>query len=790
MRKIVAVLLSSTFIAFIVYYVNLGSILTSIRGMDVKTLAGCLALIVLNLFAVAFRLQRILRHFGSKTPYFVAFHASLSGLMAGLFLINVVGSVLGRQVVLRAVGVSAALSTFVSGYERLVLAIIGGVLAFWGGGLLAGGHLVDDLFKGLPIIPMIIALALIGLLVLFTARSSFERDIMRRLRNPRRIVEVSEIFAISAFSQVLNIYIYTMLLSSMGFELPLWKTMAAAAMVSFAASLPISVNGWGVREISAIYAFGLLGVSTSSATALSITVGLLNTLVVVISAPAFTLSRRVFAASISRYRTATTSDQSSDFPEIFSRDQLDFQKISGFTIGICLPILLYFQFPVNVSGTTLTINFGDVFALLALGMLASQISLGVTLDFRLSRGVLLWLALVSIAVYLSLVVGLLRYGAIPWAIGNRGIGWVVVLGYFGSGALFAGEFGRKGIRRMVEVLLLTAATVATVHLFHRAAYSFAWTLLPPSPNFEGFSANRNAFAFQLLVTFGLAVCYLLPNRRVEWKLQGLAMAILVFATLATNSLTSYVCIVCLTIVIATARKGLLLRCCTVAALGVVLYVSLPLIFNLLNFRYTSLPSLVEKFPSTAGGPGAAAVGPGAGGVGGIFGELPINRMVGNADSSVTERLESLHGGFVLWLSHPIFGGGLGAFISTQISKTGVPLVIHSTYVWIVAEMGVVGLLLIGWIPSMQIRRLWSNWWRRPKQLIGGFGRNDSALFLLIMIFCVFSLAHEIAYQRIFWFALGALLAEPGRMSLAGLRSRMYVKRNDGLKDGNAERPIS
>jgi len=766
MRKIIAVLLSTAFVAFILYHVDLRSIMTSIRGIDVGTLAVCLLLIVVNLFAVAFRLQRVLHHFTSKIPFFVAFHASLSGLMAGLFLINVIGSVLGRQVVLRAVGISAALSTFVSGYERLVLAIIGGFLAVLGAGFLAGGHIFDDLFKGLPIIPMIIALVLIGILVLLTARSSFEKDIMRRLSSPRRIVEVSEIFAISAFSQLLNIYIYTLILDSMGFELPLWKTMAASAMVSFAASLPISVNGWGVREISAIYAFGLLGVSASSATALSIAVGLLNTLVVVISAPAFTLSRRVFAARTLRYRAATANDRPSDFSEVFSRDQLDFQKVSGFTLGICLPILIYFQFPVNVSGTTLTINFGDIFALLALAMLASQVSFGGTIDFKVSSVVLLWLALVSTAIYLSLIIGLIHYGAIPWAIGNRGIGWLVVLGYFGSGALFAGEFGRKGVRRMTEVLLLTAATVATVHLFHRIAYSFEWTSLAPPPNFEGFSANRNAFAFQLLITFGLAACYLLPNRFVDWKKQGVAMAILIFATLATSSLTSYVCLLSLAIVITTARRDLLVRFCVVASLGVLLYASLPFFLKMLAY--------------TVDAPG---------GVSGIFRELPIDRMAGKADSSVTERLESLHGGLVLWLNHPVLGGGLGAFISTQISTTGTPLVIHSTYVWVIAEMGIVGFLLIGGIPLMQTTRLWSTWWRRPKQLIGGFGRNDSALFLLIMMFCVFSLAHEIAYQRIFWFVLGVLLARPGQMSVAAL-SRLFLKRPDDYKDGDVESPIN
>jgi hypothetical protein len=123
--------------------------------------------------------------FPKQPAFFVAFHASLSGPIASLFPINVVGLVLRRQVVLRAMGVSAALSTFVSGCERLTLALIGGLLAVWEGMFLAGSHLLDDLFKGLPIVPMIVALMLVGVGVLQSSRSSFEKDICSGFAIPR-----------------------------------------------------------------------------------------------------------------------------------------------------------------------------------------------------------------------------------------------------------------------------------------------------------------------------------------------------------------------------------------------------------------------------------------------------------------------------------------------------------------------------------------------------------------------------------------------------------------------------
>lgn len=172
----------------------------------------------------------------------------------------------------------------------------------------------------------------------------------------------------------------------------------------------------------------------------------------------------------------------------------------------------------------------------------------------------------------------------------------------------------------------------------------------------------------------------------------------------------------------------------------------------------------------------------------VFQQLPTERMVGSEDSSMTERLECLRGGFALWLSHTFIGAGLGSFISTQISKTGTPLIIHSTYVWIIAEVGILGSLLTGRIPMMQIKRIWSTWWHRPKRTLGGLDKNDSAIFLHVMLFCVFSLAHEVAYQGIFWFILGALLAGPGRTSIKSLWHGLYLKarRSSGHLQANVK----
>ena len=65
-------------------------------------------------------------------------------------------------------------------------------------------------------------------------------------------------------------------------------------------------------------------------------------------------------------------------------------------------------------------------------------------------------------------------------------------------------------------------------------------------------------------------------------------------------------------------------------------------------------------------------------------------MARSTDGSTSEHLVTVQQGFAMFLSHPVFGAGLGAYIGEQIRTTGTPLIIHSTPVWLLAETGLVG----------------------------------------------------------------------------------------------------
>jgi glycosyltransferase 2 family protein len=66
---------------------------------------------------------------------------------------------------------------------------------------------------------------------------------------------------------------------SLGIDVSLLAMIAVMSFVAFATALPISVAGWGVREVSMVSLLGLLGVDREAALVLSIEFGIINTLV-------------------------------------------------------------------------------------------------------------------------------------------------------------------------------------------------------------------------------------------------------------------------------------------------------------------------------------------------------------------------------------------------------------------------------------------------------------------------------------------------------------------------------
>ena len=99
------------------------------------------------------------------------------------------------------------------------------------------------------------------------------------------------VVALAVVAHLLNIAIFLVVASSLGLDLPLFPAIAVMCAVQLVGALPISVAGWGVRELALVQAFGYMGLATETVILASVTYGLVLFMML---APGFLLlARRV-----------------------------------------------------------------------------------------------------------------------------------------------------------------------------------------------------------------------------------------------------------------------------------------------------------------------------------------------------------------------------------------------------------------------------------------------------------------------------------------------------------------
>jgi O-antigen ligase len=233
----------------------------------------------------------------------------------------------------------------------------------------------------------------------------------------------------------------------------------------------------------------------------------------------------------------------------------------------------------------------------------------------------------------------------------------------------------------------------------------------------GFAQNRNAFALQLLLALGGALVFLDRGRTRQF-----ALALLFAAFWLAGSRSGWIGLICVSLAAAYFRRISLLEILSAAGLAAVIAAA-PVLINYVrhlfldgNIWASVVPDIVPESGSTA------------------------------------ERVESLIRGWGLFVEHPFFGAGLGAFNHLDIrTGGGIPLVIHSTPLWLLAELGLFGFLVFA-IPGFYV-------WFSQGRLAD---RDPSAalISLCCMGLAVMSGPADMLYQRAFWLLIGAALAVP------------------------------
>ena len=284
-RRLLAVCISALLIALAFWLSGLENIFRGLVGFPLWVVASLLALLLANLFLVSFRFWLVLAHFGIALPWKIALRANIAGAVAGLFVIPLFGQIIGRQSVLQSFGVQPVVNAGLAAYERALLAIISGVLGTLGGFYLLGQTAIAGFFEQIALAEIVIAACGGGALSLWLGGSRFETKLSGRLLSRVNLTHVMVIAGLTLVGQLLMLGCFVLGILAVSPGVPIVSLFAAAAIISLAASMPISVGGWGAREVAAVYVLGTLGISAADAMTMSIMVGLCSTLIILVPTP-------------------------------------------------------------------------------------------------------------------------------------------------------------------------------------------------------------------------------------------------------------------------------------------------------------------------------------------------------------------------------------------------------------------------------------------------------------------------------------------------------------------------
>jgi uncharacterized membrane protein YbhN (UPF0104 family) len=681
---------------------------------------GILSLFALNLLVVSFRLGRILSHFGMTLPPGVVFRASVAGYVSGMLFISLIGQVFGRHMILRRYGVSSTMNSTLMAYERAVLLFVSGGMALAGCMIWVNDIDVVNILTSYSLFEIALVAVLSFVLSLWLWRSNFESRLIARSLSRKTIMSVLETTMITLLAQFLVLLTFSVEIIVLYPGANILSLLAASAIISFAASMPITINGWGLREVAAVYVLGKIGIPAPDALAISILVGLCSTAVILAAAP----------LCIKKQNNANLKRESTNVETEFTESRkLDMERGAAWIIGLATAVLVFFQIYMELPSGVINLNLADPFALLALAAVALHM-----LDVKqLPR----WrvpefnkiLFLISLLLVFGFFRGVSEIGITQWVIAGRLMGWLVLLGYLSAGYLAVSIMGAHGMRRISQTMLVTAATIVMVQICMRWINYHGLISFDLPFNFEGYAVNRNAFAFQMLVCSLLTLSYSALFHRAGTLKARIITGKSFFAPGALMPIFLHGAVL-VGLALSASRAGLIVGTILLVTAYLVKCVDRRMIFLSAGFAFIILLLFsVEIFSPRDG----------------------IQEFSAWKSQSTSEHMETIVRGLELWKESPVLGTGLGIFIEKSATWFGRPIVIHSTPIWILVEFGLLGMFVFIWILFIFMRFIYRTGMRSPA---------SGVIAMLLAVFIVFGLVHEIFYQRIFWLTLGLALAVP------------------------------
>jgi O-antigen ligase len=728
LRYAAPVAITAAALAAALTQVDIGSLLPVLRELRTSDLAIVVTALGAGALLASLRLQMIAHDLGYPLRTRDAIAALSLGQIAGSLFFQIVGQTAARGAFLARRGMPLAGTLVITGYERLAALLVSVVMAMVGAWILFGRITLDLERGGAELVKLAVGIALA---LLCGAAFAWGRDAsqhLRRVAGPQATGRIVRVVAVSIVIQLSTMAAYMAAAKALAPEIGLGTMAAAAAVVMLAAALPISLAGWGIRELSAIYALGIIGLPKEKALVVAVVVGCAALVVVGVLA---------LAALLVSHRSATTT-------AALPRAPIDYGALLGWSVPIAAATAVFFQIHVPLAQAPLNVNLADPVALVGAVLFAAAAIRAKRLPSWRLPGFYVHLALMMCVLALAFAHGWITHGWSGWAFTNRLVGWFVLLAYLATGALIVRAGGAAGLKLLTSTFAIVALAIIVIDaaIFIAVITGYQVPLEIIRYRSEGFAQNANAFALQLLLATAALLC---QRPEAREKILPLALALLgLWLTGSKSALIGLTIVTAAALALGAVTIRRIVIAGAAAAITVLVINWLPeILFGLTRATQIAMDTVQGWFAAGGGVSSPPAVF-----VKRDFSALDV--ITAGYDTSSAERIASLKAAWQMFLDHPILGIGLGSFLKDYATASGAPLVIHSTPLWLATEAGIIGLAVFV-APFVHMLRSEMPLARRL---------DPAALFLVLALlgFGTMASVHDLLYQRPVWLLLGAALA--------------------------------
>lgn len=284
-KLLIRIFISLSCFVFVAYLADPNELLLVTKKIDITVLIIAMLLMILGHIGSGLRFQYVLKSMGRKLSYSEAIKVSFVALWFNQLLPTGMGGDVVRGLLLakkcgRLRIILAALLDRVFGFLWMVIIVLFSVPLF----------LRDRLDFNTTIIIVVtsIFVVLLGLMPLFFHKNScYKSSKIALIRICKLIVlygrSINKVLVGDSIMRLLlylalaffpYIFYVSMIGQSFNLDIKLYEYIAIVPIIFISMQIPISIGGWGVRELASVYVFSNLGVSVELALLISVLYGI------------------------------------------------------------------------------------------------------------------------------------------------------------------------------------------------------------------------------------------------------------------------------------------------------------------------------------------------------------------------------------------------------------------------------------------------------------------------------------------------------------------------------------